>query len=357
MQLTSSSSSSSSSSSYMPTNHVLSFCVIPYFDIFSYCRCFRVSRQFNECIRHSIQCMKTVILYGNKTDCRTLRLFAKYAKSLRIIDVRLSSQLCIDVLCDLIRESSHLEAFLSNRADDRILDTLIRYCPRLIALALCTANFSIINLMKFKNLKAIELGCSREIVVTHTPKLVKMLNQHPDIVIVHILSTRSTLKIIDALTLHKIRSISCPYDKLIIGADDVKILERFRNLENLNFGDSAITEATISQVSKTCTNLRKFSLTPRKYLKHTLARLSDRNTFTNLEILGCRTPKDESDIIGQPVTMSAFSETGEQRDWDIIDYAIEKSDSNYKGDRDHWCRTPFDFATLLVEYGLINVFK
>lgn len=331
------------------TKDVWSFCIVPFFGAIEYCRCFRVSKYIQRTTRLGIYHRKHLELRGGRNECRMLRIFAQYARSLRVIDVRLSNRVCVDTICDLIRESPHLEAFMTASGESRILDTLVRYCPKLVALALCTCSFSMSNLYQFRYLKALELGCARHPMIISKPETITaLLERHPYITILHILGARSTPEMLHAINPDTVRSIAFPYDRERITAESIAQLRPFHRLDNLNFGESPISEDAVAQVAIVCPGITKFSVSPRVSLDGTLAELGNRELFQNLCVLGCRTPERHHEA---QIRESVFTVLGVKRRWDIVDYAITLPHAH-----DHWCRTPFEFMTLLKEYGLISKF-
>lgn len=329
---------------------VWSFCILPYCGILEYASCFEVSKHMQQLTRTSIRHRKELCLvHDSKFDRRMLNLFARYSRSLRVLDVRLSANVCPDAICALLRQSHRLEAFMSSSAHDAVLDDLVVHCPDLIALALCTGRFSIAKLMSFHNLKALEIGCASQPMTYHVETLARVFHNHPTIEIVHILSFRNSLKVIENLNPLTVRSIACPYEREVITTARIIPLQKFTRLENLNFGESMIEESAISQVSYSCHNLRKFSLSPKENVAAAIKLFNNDPGFKRLEYLGCRTPRSAANI---PVIHSAFTDTGARRDWQIVDYAIDGATRL----RDHWCREPFEFVTLLNEYDLLSRF-
>lgn len=334
------------------TKDVWAYCVVPFFGPGEYGKCFRVSKTMQQTTQLGIRHRKHLTLQSDRriNENRLLHVFARYAKSLRVIDVRLSDHVCVDIMCELIRESPHLEAYMTASADDRILDALVRYCPALIALALCTQHFSLHKLHQFKHLKALELGSSREPMSMKPATMARIIDNHPNIVIIHVLSLRNTTDLFYTLNPDTIRSIALPYDREEITSVSISHLKRFSRLDNLNLGESFVTESVVASVARACPGLTKFSVSPKAFLSETLSQLSNENIFENVRVLGCRTPitrEQQQD----PVQESAFADLGAKRSWTIIDYAI--STPKQCG---HWCRKPFEFMTLLSEYKLISQF-
>lgn len=332
------------------TKDVWIFCIVPFFSAREYCKCFRVSVYISRVTQLGIEHRKHLVLRGNQqeNEHHLLWLFAKYAKSLRVIDVRLSEHACVDTMCDLIRGSPRLEAFMASSADDRVLDSLVQHCPDLIALALCTRNFSLCKLQRFKHLKALELGSPREPMSMKPESIAGVINRHPYIVIVHILNLRNTPELLGAVNPDTIRSFSCPYDRDCVTPLAIRRLRRFHHLDNLNLGESVISESVVAAVAVSCPGLTKFSVSPKAFLSESLRQLGDGETFQNLKVLGCRTPPTRD---ATPARLSAFSDIGSKRDWCIVDYSMARPVQ-----RDHWCREPFEFMTLLGEYNLISKF-
>lgn len=325
----------------LPTQ-LWSFCVFPFFDGRDYAVCLAVSSTMNKNVKESVSHRKCMVLSGKWTaDRATVKIFAKYSHSLRVIDLRPAGQVWLKGLTKLVQNAPHLEAFLSCRADDPVLKVLIKECPHLTALALCTGEFSLETLFRFQPLKALELGCPNSDIHYSASKINQLLSYHPNIVILHLLAVQNTLTTIAPLRLAALCSLSCPYDREIITSAAISTLKNCPLLKNLNLGNSIIGENVVAETAKTGPNLKRFSLTPRRHLKNALHQFANDAQFQCLETLGCRTPKRRR---------RAFGHLGRQRRWTIVDYSAE----NTVFPAGHWCQLPFDFLTLLKDYDLLS---
>ena len=287
---------------------------------------------------------KILIVYDHvkslKYKKKYLQWITKYCWNLRVIDIRWCA-FPIPFLVDLIRTSPLLEIYLSSYGEKEVFEAIYKMCPHIKGLGIVHSDLPLSTLSKFKSLTAIELGNYTSFLNVDVEVLLEILVHNPGLQIVHILGFSNSFILLEALRPDQLKSFSVPYEQNKITIDQVQLLKRFTQLENINFGQSSYSNVyqVLQVLSRNHPNIQSLSFYPSDVQSElrVLSQISKGSFFPRLEKLGCRI---------KYATRDAYTKLSQTKKH-IVFYDYEQK----RKTPHHWCYYPFDLWFLMKKYG------